>query len=136
MGASLLSGRSLAQYNEEELAMPHIHLETTTNVLENKHIERILSALVDQLSEFETIDPSAIKAYYTLRDPYLTGRGAKPGFVHCTIQILTGRPDTLRKLIAESMFQHLEVRFQESLSQGLAGITLELREMDRETYMK
>lgn len=116
--------------------MPHIHLETTPNVLENRNIERILSALVDQLSEFETIDPSAIKAYHTLRENYAMGRGAKPGFIHCTVMIVTGRPDHLRRQIAEGMFQHLEVRFQSSIADGLAAATLEVREMDRETYMK
>lgn len=121
---------------ESEAHMPHIHLETTPNVLENKNVERILSALVDQLSEFDTIDAKSIKAYYTLREVFQVGAGAKPGFIHCTVQILTGRTDELRRQIAEAMFQHLEVRFQESVAKGIAAITLELREMDRETYMR
>lgn len=64
------------------------------------------------------------------------GNGARPGFIHCTVQILTGRSEELRGRMADALFQHLQVRFQDSLAKGLTEVSLEIREMDRETFRR
>lgn len=116
--------------------MPHIRLDTTADLPENADVPEILANLVDELGRHATIDAASIKAYHTLRVNWAMGEGARDGFVHCEVAILTGRPLELRKAIAEGMAAVLRRRFAASLESGDAGLTVEVREMDRETYVK
>ena len=116
--------------------MPHISLETTSDVVENQDVVDILERLVARLSMFETIGPHAIKAYHGLRNTWLIGAGGPGGFVNCEVAILTGRPRELVNAIADGMYAELLECFPASRDSGEAGITLELREMDKETYRK
>lgn len=116
--------------------MPHLHLETTADLPENGAIPDILEALVAKLSEFESITSSAVKAYHTLRVNWAMGEGAAPGFAHLTIAILSGRPIELRKFIADGLWAELQAQFADSVAAGDAQLTLEVREMEPETYRK
>jgi 5-carboxymethyl-2-hydroxymuconate isomerase len=116
--------------------MPHIHLETTADLPENADVPDILEALVARLAGFETIQPASIKAYHTLRTNWTMGEGSPAGFAHCTVAIMTGRDADLRKRMAQAMFEELRTKFEASHGAGEASLTLELREMDRETYLK
>ena len=116
--------------------MPHIVLETTADLPENSGIPDILEALVAKLATFESVNASAIKAYHTLRSVWVMGDGAPPGFAHCTLKVLTGRSPDLRKKIAAGMYEELKAQFHESLAVNEVGLTLELQEMDSETYHK
>jgi len=114
--------------------MPHIFLETTADLFENAHIPDILEALVAKLCEFETVDPKTVKAYHALRSNWQMGSGAPAGMAHCTIGMLSGRPDDLRKKIAKGMAEELRSHFTMSLENHEVLLTLELRELDAETY--
>lgn len=116
--------------------MPHIHLETTADLPENAHIPDILEALVAKLSGYETIQSASVKAYHLLRSNWHMGEGAPAGFCHCTVAIMTGRPLELRKSISAGMYAELKSHFEMSLENQEVSITLELREMDADTYMK
>jgi 5-carboxymethyl-2-hydroxymuconate isomerase len=116
--------------------MPHIHLETTADLPENANIPDIIEALVAKLSGYETVQSKSVKAYHTLRSNWHMGDGAPAGFAHCTVAILTGRPLELRKSISAGMYEELKTHFTMSLENQEVSITLELREMDAETYMK
>jgi len=116
--------------------VPHIRLDTTADLPENADIPEILGELVVELSRHQTIDAASIKAYHTLRVNWVMGAGAKPGFVHCEVAILTGRPVELRKAIGAGIADVLRCRFATSLESGDAGLTVEVREMDRETYVR
>lgn len=116
--------------------MPHIHLETTTNVLENGDVPQILAGLVEALSSCPTIDSKSVKAYHTLRPVWVIGEGGAQGFVHCTVMILEGRDLALRQHIQQVIVEVLKDGFGESLESGEAGLTVEVREMDRATYFK
>ena len=116
--------------------MPHISLQTTSDVVENQDIVDILERLVLKLSSFETVSSHAIKAYHALRPTWLIGEGGPNGFIHCEVAILNGRPLELKKAIADGMYAELLDCFHASRDSKEAGITLELREMDKETYRK
>jgi 5-carboxymethyl-2-hydroxymuconate isomerase len=116
--------------------VPHIHLETSADLIENDRIPDLLHALVDELSKHETIASASIKAYHTLRGTWVMGGGAPQGFAHCTCSVLSGRPLELRQRISAAMYETMKRIFAESVSQGEAGLTFDLREMDKETYMK
>lgn len=116
--------------------MPHIVLETTSDLLENDRIPDLLEALVHELCLHDTVTPSAVKAYHGLRMNWHMGPGAPRGFAHCEVRLLGGRPVELRRAIADAMDARLRGLLAESLAEGVAGVTLEVREMDPETYRK
>jgi len=116
--------------------MPHIFLETTADLFENAHIPDILEALVAKLCEFETVNSKAVKAYHALRSNWHVGEGGPAGFAHCTVSLLSGRPDELKKRIAKEMFAELHSHFTMSLENNEVSLTLDLREYDAETYQR
>lgn len=116
--------------------MPHLILETTADLPENAHIPDILEALSNELATYKTVASDSIKAYHTLRSVWYMGTGAPPGFAHLTVAILSGRPLDLRRRIGEGMSRILHEQLTESLEAGEVSITVEVREMDRDTYIK
>ena len=121
--------------------MPHIHLETTSDVAENQDVQDILGRLVARLATFDTFQSPSIKCYHSLRSTWEMGEGAPEGFVHCTVSIMAGRPEELRIAIADAMYDELTSSFSLSLGQtsdhsGSISLTLEIREMDKSTYRK
>jgi 5-carboxymethyl-2-hydroxymuconate isomerase len=116
--------------------MPHIIVETTSDVVENQDIVDILERLVAKLATFETIAASSIKGYHGLRHTWINGEGAPAGFIHCEVAILSGRRPELVQEITDGMYAELKSCFASSAESGEAGITLELREMAKETYRK
>jgi len=121
--------------------MPHIHLETTSDVAENQDVQDILAKLVARLATFETVSSDSIKAYHSLRSTWEMGEGAPEGFAHCTVAIMAGRPESLRVAIADGIYAELKSCFSLSLTQdtdhsGSISLTLEVREMEKATYRK
>jgi 5-carboxymethyl-2-hydroxymuconate isomerase len=116
--------------------MPHIHLTTTANIVAVEPINKVLKKLVDLLSDFDTIQPEAIKAYHTIREVWEMGAGAKPGFIHCEVALLTGRSQPLRQEIGIAFEKKLTDLFLGAIESDLAKITVEVREMDAETYRR
>ena len=116
--------------------MPHSHLETTSDLEENAKLPDILEALTLTLAAFDSIPSKAVKSYHTLRSVWHMGEGAPAGFAHCEVALLNNRPLELRQAIATSMMAVMREQFTESIEAGAVYITLELREMDKDTYQK
>lgn len=116
--------------------MPHIHLETTADLPENGAVPDILEALALALVSQESIDPASVKAYHTLRSNWYVGEGHPAGFAHVTLRVLAGRPAELRRSFAEALHAVLKEQFTESLSANEVRVSIEVVEMDRETYLK
>jgi 5-carboxymethyl-2-hydroxymuconate isomerase len=114
--------------------MPHIHLNTSGNI--DGDMRAVLRGLADALASFETVSTSDIKAYHSRYEIWEMGEGAPRGFVHCTLSMLSGRPPELKGKIASEMYALLKGQYAEGVGSGEIGVTLELREMDRDTYMK
>lgn len=116
--------------------MPHIHLMTSANLVENVDVPDILRSLVDALCKQDTVNPASVKAYHSLFNTWEMGEGAAQGFAHCQVSILTGRSKELKCSISDAMWAAMKQAFSESATHGDANITLEVREMDAETYRK
>ncbi|MCC7436113.1 MAG: hypothetical protein IT363_15665 [Methanoregulaceae archaeon] len=116
--------------------MPHLKLDATSNVLELGEMPEILRELVAELCRHETIDPASVKAYFHEQRVWTMGEGARPGFVHLEVAVLDGRPLELKQAIAQGMRGVLERCFARSIAEGLVGFTIEVRDMDRATYVK
>lgn len=116
--------------------MPHIYLEVSGNLPECDNAESILKELCSVLASFETIDSASIKACFNKPEVSVTGEGAAPGYVHCQLAMLQGRPLELRQQIATEFANLLRSAFAHSIGSGLAKVTVELREMNPQTYVK
>src|SRR5690349_7037244 len=108
--------------------MPHIHLMTSADLVENVDIPDILRALADELAAQESIDSKAIKAYHSLLHTWAMGEGAPAGFAHCQVGILEGRAEELRIQITDAMYAKLKASFEQSMREGEVSLTLELRQ--------
>jgi 5-carboxymethyl-2-hydroxymuconate isomerase len=113
--------------------VPHIILRTSQNLPVALDVENVLTQLVAALASCETIDSAAIKAYYQNVRVWVMGEGAPQGFAHCEVSLLNGRDVTLRQEISTKIFKVMEWAFGDLET---LGITVEIREMDQETYRK
>lgn len=116
--------------------MPHILLETTSDLPENAHLPDILEALVGALSAQPEIKPGSVKSYHALRSNWCVGDGHAPGVAHCTVLILSGRSLEWRNTLSDALFAVLQEQFKESLDAQEVGLSFELREMEAATYRK
>jgi len=116
--------------------MPHIHLLTSADLVENVDLPDILRELVDALSAQESVEPKAIRAYHTLFHTWAMGQGAPNGFAHCRVSLLSGRSAELKGRVADALFDRMKQCFAASAERGEVLLSVELREMDRETYRK
>ncbi len=116
--------------------MPHIHLMTSANLVENVDVPDILRSLVETLSKMETVSSAAVKAYHTMHNTWEMGDGAPHGFASCQVSILTGRSPELKQAIADAMWATLSDCFSQSKDAGEVSLTLEVREMEAATYRK
>jgi 5-carboxymethyl-2-hydroxymuconate isomerase len=114
--------------------MPHIHVHVSKGIAPHLNAERLLTTLAETLAGIETIRPEAVKAYLSVYENYAVGEGHPPEFAHCAVAILEGRPSDLRAEISDKLY----LEFRRLLSDvGMeVGITLEVREMAKDTYRK
>jgi len=130
-GAAISLGYSIRIY-----FVPHIHLETTADLIENDEIPELLERLRDALAGVPTIPTESLKAYHTLRNQWTVGAGHAPGFAHCTVAIMEGRELDLQSQIADTVFAVLTEGFARSTEAGDAVVTLEVREIRKATYRR
>lgn len=114
--------------------MPHIVVEASAGVIGDA--SGLLGRLTSCLSEFETIDPSAVKSRLFTANDWVTGDGCPNQFVHTTVSLMEGRDSGLLKRIADAMFEVVRKEFSISYASGEVAVTLEVREMASETYRK
>ncbi len=116
--------------------MPRLELELSANLHELESIKSIVQEIVDEFSKFDSVDPAAVKCFANIHQHIGTGSGGKAGFIHLTICLLTGRSLQLRKEMSTKMATLLDRLFQNSRQARIAGITVEMREMEITTFTK
>ena len=116
--------------------MPHIRVELSGNVARPGRLKPFLSVLAHALAQFETIEPKAVKAYLNVREHFAMNPEGPPGFAHLEVSLMRGRQLELRRRIAEEMRRLVAEEFDEKVAAGEIAITVEIREMDPETYLR
>lgn len=116
--------------------MPHLHLRTSANIVENVDVDDILAALVEELGRHETIRKQDIKAYHNLHTHHRMGEGAPAGFAHLTLSLKSGRSDDMLARLGESLYAVLRSCFAASLQNSELSLTLEIREFPKNRYWK
>ncbi len=116
--------------------MPHIHLETTSDLPANADVPDILAAMVEELCRLDTVEAQTVRAYHSLRSNWVMGEGAPPGFAHVTISAFRGRPVEWRKSVSAAMIRVLRQFLASSLEAHEVLVTVEVREMEPESYLR
>lgn len=116
--------------------MPHVHLETTSDLFENAHIPDILEGLIQVIANQKDVDPASIRAYHSIRPVWAVGAGAPSGFAHVEVRVVTGHSLEWRQKLRDAIIAELRKRFEFTVASHEGQVTLEIREMLHETYLR
>jgi len=117
--------------------MPQLMLEYSANINQKVDSPLILTEIASIISAAGDIPVEKFKSRLIRREEYLVGRGdSKDAFVHLEAGIFSGRTLEVKKRIGEDCIEYLEEYFSPSASELSLQITVEIREMEKETYFK
>ena len=117
--------------------MPHVTLEYTNNVDQDIEFCDLFSELHQVLASTAGIDVNNCKSRAIRLHTYHIGEGqTENAFVHLEIQLLEGRPAELKREIGQRGLQVLARHLNPSLGKYDLQITLEVRDMQRQSYFK
>jgi 5-carboxymethyl-2-hydroxymuconate isomerase len=117
--------------------MPHLVLEHSDNLAEPLETAKLLQKLHEALLPLGPFEMSQIKSRVITYQEYRVGVGAKESvFVHLTVSVLSGKTIEKRKQIADRMSEVLSEAFAATYAERPCDITVDIREMERETYVK
>ena len=119
--------------------MPHIIIETSKNILTQEslkigqEIQQIMAKIVEG-----NFDPDQCKIRVINYENYIVGleKNAE-NFMHISIKILAGRAVEVRQKLASQSFEFVNNFYKNlKLLQQRCDISVDIIEMDRETYQK
>ena len=119
--------------------MPHIIIETSKNILASEslkigqEIQQIMKKIVEG-----NFDPDQCKIRVINYENYIVGLEENDeNFIHISIKILAGRAVEVRQKLASQSFQFVNNFYKNlKLSQKRCDISVDIIEMNRETYQK
>ena len=117
--------------------MPHCILEYSNNIVTTVNTKQFFHELHQLLVTEAGIDISNIKSRTVVYDQFFIGDGRDDhAFIHLTVSILSGRHSKEKQNLGHKILAYLATVFATSKEKVNCSITLELREMERETYFK
>ena len=115
--------------------MPHFVLECSSNVAQPAEPRAFFQKLHTLLAESGPFKLDEIKSRLIRHGDFLVGDGAQEkGFVHLSLAILEGRDFTLQTTVGQKIMEFLRSEFTGGNAQ--IALSLEIREMRRQTYFK
>lgn len=117
--------------------MPHLVLEYSNNLPEPLDHRALFAELHAALERFDAARPAEIKSRAIAHEHFRVGAGAPESvFVHLTVAILSGRELALRQQLSAELLAILRRAFARVWEERRCDVTVEIREMQRETYGK
>ena len=117
--------------------MPHFILEYSDNILEDVQPDDIFSKLHELLVNSGPFELSAIKSRAIAHKDFYAADGNKSNaFVHLTLCIFKGRELSLRQTVGNLLLELLMKEFDRTYQRLPCSITVEIREIDSDTYFK
>jgi 5-carboxymethyl-2-hydroxymuconate isomerase len=117
--------------------MPHLVLEYSNDLVEPIDHPALLAALHAALDRLGIFKPEDIKSRVVAHERYRIGAG-EPGqlFFHLTVSIMKGRDLAIRKQIGAELLEVLRRGVGQNWEARRSDLTVEVREMERESYAK
>jgi|GEM_PF-306794 len=110
--------------------MPHLILEHSDELTETHDIAALVQALFQTATDSGVFGSEDIRARSVECQNTVTG-AAKPGFAHLILRMMAGRPDDLRKGLAEDLLAVMEKHLPE-----VGALSVSPEEIQRETYAR
>jgi len=117
--------------------MPHLTLEITDNVPGPLELPATLNRLNRAIVATGLFEDRDVKGRAVVHSAYAVGVDAPDrGFVALTLEILAGRDREVRSRLADDLMAVLERDFARAAEGGRVGFSVQVREMDRESYRR
>lgn len=117
--------------------MPHLILEHSPNIVETVDYRHLFSQMTNALMEFGVFNLADIKCRFRpCEHVFVAGGNPQNTFVHLEVRVFSGRSLELRTSLGESLLQLMRKTFADSLNEKICVLTVEIHEMDRQTYLK
>lgn len=116
--------------------MPHLVVEHSANLADSMTPGTLLRELHAAIGGTESFVLEEIKGRVYAAADYLVGDGEVPAFVHVTIAVMPGRNLATRKTLSNNVLRAVEHRLSENGVHLPYSLTVEVRELDRESYQK
>ena len=132
-GAALrMRGESIRQSN-----MPHAILEYSQNIIDVVDHHELFRRLHEIMTSSGPFALDDIKSRIYRADHFYVADGTPHNaFVHLRIEILEGRDLAVRQAVGEGALALLRESYPESLAHLHCQLSIEIREMAKETYYK
>ena len=112
--------------------MPHAVIEYSANIASQMDASQLVALVHGKMLDCEIFNKPDIKTRAYEATHYAVGEsGRDGGFVHVTIALLAGRPVEKRQQLSQSLLAALVDALP-----GVDQLTVDLREMERETFSK
>ncbi len=113
--------------------MPHIIVEYSKNLGDVINVSKLVYEMHDALAEQEGIEKSRIKARAIECNYVAVGeRGSRGHKLHATLLLLDGRENKTKKKYGDVLHNMMKSYVGKRVE--YCAITLEIRDMDKETY--
>ena len=117
--------------------MPHFVLEYSDNILEEVDFKDFFKKLHTLLVDVGPFNLSDIKSRAIRHQEFYVASGQESNaFVHLTLSIFKGRDLSIRQAVGERILAFLKGEFAHSFEKLNCSYTVEVKEMDKETYFK
>ena len=117
--------------------MPHFILEYSDNILEEVDHRQIFHDLHRLLVANGPFNLSDIKSRALAhKDFYISDGNDANAFVHLTLSIFKGRELDIRQQVGKKLLAYLENEFARSNAALKCSITVEIKEINTDTYFK
>ncbi len=117
--------------------MPHCILETSDNIIDSINRKEILSEINNCLAETGLFNIDDIKSRFIVHNNFVIGDGDENRvFVTLNVAILSGRSQETKNMISKKCLELLKLAFAESLKKLKFSLTVQITEMDKESYAR
>ena len=112
--------------------MPHLIIDYSDNLGSSIQELKILEALHDVMLNCGLFSPDAVKSRsYNAQDFLVGTKGNSGSFLHVSVAILSGRTVEQKQTLSQALINILQEKLID-----VDSLTVEIRELDRETYKK
>ena len=117
--------------------MPHVILECSRNIIEEIDLHPVFVRIHEALVGLGTFALEDIKSRAITHDRHAVGDGRpQSAFVHVQLSILEGRPKEIREAAGAAILAILRETYRRSWEELQLSLSVEVREMARDTYFK
>ena len=123
--------------DSEETAMPHCILEYSANVADSPDFKQLLGRVNETLDATGLFVSGDIKSRAVRHELFVVGDGSPDrAFVTVNLQILSGREESAKAMLAEKLLDILREAFPETLRSTRCSLTVQVSEIDKPSYRR